>query len=261
MILVTNDDGIFAPGMWILAKALTSVDRVVIVAPDRERSAIGTAMTLRRPLRLRRAHSIVDGVEAYAIDGTPGDSVILALGKLFENQIDMVISGINEGSNTGDDVLISGTVGAALQGYLRSLPAVAISTASTNQSILETTARLGALIARGIKKGDIPSDVFLNINVPDIPLPTISGIAITRQAHKSHTDSAEEGSDGRQRYYWLVRHDVDSEAPEDTDISAVNRRLISITPLHTTLFNRPAPKMDDLFCQDLLAQLKNIPTH
>lgn len=259
MILVTNDDGIFAPGLWTLAKELAEVDKVVIVAPDRERSAIGTALTLRRPLRLRKAHSILNGVEAYAVDGTPGDSVILAADKLFRSQINLVFSGINEGSNLGDDVIISGTVGAALQGYLRNLPSVAISNAATDEVSIKTTARLGALIARRIKLGALPGDIFLNINVPGIPLSKITGISVARPAHKSHLDSAEEGSDGRHNYYWLVRRNVTAEAPEDTDVSAVSRGQISLTHLHTALFDRPAPIIGEFFCQNLLAELKGQP--
>ncbi len=256
MILVTNDDGIFAPGMWTLARELQKVDKVVIVAPDREQSAIGTAMTLRQPLRVRQAHSVVSGVDAYAVDGTPGDSVLLAVGKLFEGQIDLVVSGINEGLNLGDDVLISGTVGAALQGYLRNLPAMAVSVASPDQASLDTTARLGALIARSIKLGELPNDVFLNINVPDKSPSGISGVAVTRPAHRSHLDSVEEGNDGRRNFYWLVRRKVINDAPPGTDVWAIGRGQISITSLHTVLFSRPAPDMGELFCQSLLNQLK-----
>jgi 5'-nucleotidase len=256
MILVTNDDGIFAPGMWALAKELQSVDKVVIVAPDREQSAIGTAMTLRHPLRVRKANGVVSGVDAYAVDGTPGDSVLLAVGKLFEGQIDLVVSGINEGFNLGDDVLISGTVGAALQGYLRNLPAVAISVASSDEASLDTAARLAALIARRIKTGGLPADMFLNVNVPESPLAEIKGVLMTRPAHKSHLDSVEEGSDGRRSFYWLVRRKVIVDAPENTDIWAIGQGLISVTPLHTALFSRPAPEMGELFCRSLLEQLK-----
>jgi len=260
MILVTNDDGIFAPGMWALARALLELDQVVIVAPDRERSAIGTAMTLRRPLRMRQAHSIVDGIRAFAIDGTPGDSVILAISKLFETQIDLVVSGINEGFNTGDDILISGTVGAALQGYLHGQPALAVSTSITDRGNLDIAAHLAKLVAQGIKCGELSGEVFLNINVPEKPLAEIHGVALTRPAHKSHLDVAEEGSDGRQPYYWLRRRCGTTDPPKDTDIKAIDSGLISITPLHTTLFGCPA-RMDDIFCQGLFTKLKALPAH
>ncbi len=259
MILVTNDDGIFAPGMWALARELQEVDKVVVVAPDREQSAIGTAMTLRQPLRVRKAHSVISDVDAYAVDGTPGDSVLLAVGKLFEGQIDLVVAGINEGLNLGDDVLISGTVGAALQGYLRNLPAMALSVAASDETSLETTARLGALLARRIRLGDLPHDAFLNVNVPELPLAGIKGVMMTRPAHKSHLDSVEEGSDGRRNYYWLVRRKVITDAPQGTDIWALGQGYITVTPLHSVLFSRPAPEMGELFCRSLLGELQGSP--
>lgn len=257
MILVTNDDGIFAPGMRVLAKALQAVDKVAIVAPDRERSAIGTAMTLRHPLRIRQAPDIMDGIEAYAVDGTPGDSVIIAISTLFAGQVNIVVSGINEGSNLGDDVLISGTVGAALQGYLHNIPSMAISTVGTDEASLQTASRLGTLIAQRIKLGELPSDILLNVNLPERLLSNISGVAITSPAHKSHVDGAEKGSDGRQPYYWLTRRNSAACAQEDTDIVAVSRGMASVTPLHTALFGRPAPNMDQVFCQNLFAELKS----
>ena len=117
-ILVTNDDGIFARGLWVLAKELSSIAQVIVVAPDREQSAIGTAVTLHQPLRAQKVRPILPEIETYSVEGTPADSVILALGKLVKGKVDLVISGINQGQNLGQDVLISGTVSAALQGYL-----------------------------------------------------------------------------------------------------------------------------------------------
>ena len=120
-ILVTNDDGIFSPGLWALVAELKSIARVVVVAPDMEQSASGTAVSLRQPLRVQKISPVVSGVEAYSVEGTPCDSVILALGKLIKDEVSLVVSGINQGHNLGDDIHISGTVGAALQGYLRGL--------------------------------------------------------------------------------------------------------------------------------------------
>ena len=257
MILVTNDDGIFAPGLWSLAGALTALGKVVIVAPDRERSAIGTALTLRRPLRIRRAHSQLPDIEAYATDGTPGDCVIIATSNLFENQITLVVSGINECLNLGDDVLISGTVGAALQGYLRDLPAIAISAMTTGEISRGTAARYGALIAEHIIRGKLPRPMFLNINLPDGPPSGIKGVAITHPAHKSHLDYAKESSDGRQKYYWLTRRSLGADPPDGTDIWAINHRLVSITPLHSTFFGFPSTGLGESFCDNLLTQIKS----
>ena len=126
-ILVTNDDGIFAHGLWALAGELKAVGQVIVVAPDREQSAIGTAVTLHQLLRLRKVRSLLPEIETYSVDGTPADSVILALSELAKGEVGLVVSGINQGLNLGDDVLISGTVGGALQGYLHGFPAIAIS--------------------------------------------------------------------------------------------------------------------------------------
>ena len=124
-ILVTNDDGILAPGLWALVAELKSIARVVVVAPDREQSASGTAVSLRQPLRVQKISPVVSGVEAYSVECTPCDSVILALGKLIKDDVNLVVSGINQGHTLGDDILISGSVGAALLGYLRGLHALA----------------------------------------------------------------------------------------------------------------------------------------
>ena len=256
MILLTNDDGIFAPGLWALAKELKTIDRIVVVAPDREQSATGTSVTLRQPLRVQKIGSILAGVDTYAIEGTPSDSVILALGKLVKDKADMVISGINRGLNLGDDVLISGTVGAALQGYLRSLPAMAVSVAGADPANLQTAAKLARLLIQRIKTGILPTDIFINVNLPDRPLPQIKGIAITQPAHKTHIDTVEEGSDGRRDYYWLVRSKLNNHAENGTDILALEQSYISITPLHTTFFRRPAPDMATGFCSELLCELQ-----
>ena len=256
VILVTNDDGIFAPGLRVLAKELKSVARVVVVAPDREQSATGTAITLRQPLRVQRLPPIVPDVDTYSVEGTPSDSVILALGKLTENRVDIVISGINRGPNLGDDVLLSGTVGAALQGYLRSLPALAISIASADSHYLDNAAKLAALLARKILAGTLPVDIFLNINLPDLPLAEIKGLKITKPAHKTHIDTVKEGHDGRREYYWLVRQKLGTNSGKDTDIGALEQGNISITALHTTLFQKPPLGITNSLCSNLFRELK-----
>jgi len=257
MILLSNDDGILASGLWTLADELKKIDRVVVAAPDREQSATGTGITLRQPLRVQKIASPASNVDAYMIEGTPGDSIILALGKLLQDKIDIVVSGINSGPNLGDDVLISGTVGAALQGYLRNLPAIAISVASINPDNLAPAARLTSLIVERIKAGILPGDVFLNINVPDKPLTQIKGITITQPAHRTHIDTVEKGNDGKRDYYWLVRRKLDTHVPRGSDIWALEQGYISITPLQNTLFRRPAPHMSKEFCSMLLCELQD----
>jgi len=255
-ILLTNDDGIFAPGLWRLARELKQLARVVVVAPDREQSGLGTAVTLHQPLRVQKVRPLVPEVEAYSVEGTPADSVILALGKLLKSQIDLVVSGINSGPNLGDDVLISGTVGAALQGYLRGFPALAISIASVDNLYLDNAARLAALLVRKLANSSLPSDIFLNVNLPGLPLEKIKGIKITKLASKSHIDTVEEGHNGRKAYYWLVRQQINKDADKKTDIWAIEKGNISITPLHTDLLNKPSPLIPDSLCSDLLKELR-----
>ncbi len=255
-ILVTNDDGIFAPGLWALVKELKDIARVVVVAPDREQSACGTAVSLHQPLRVHRVSPMVADVAAYSVEGTPCDSVILALGKLIDNSVDLVVSGINKGANLGDDIFISGTVAAALQGYLRNLPAVAISIAATNNPDWQTAARLVRLLADKLQAKNLPDDIFLNINLPDLSLAEIKGVKITQPAHKTHIDSVEERHDGRSEYYWLVRHQLGNNSSESTDIRALERGNISITALHDTLFRKPVSGISDSLCAALFRELR-----
>lgn len=255
MILLSNDDGIFAPGLHAMAEALAGVQTVVASAPDREQSATGTSITLRTPLRVRATDPIVAGVDTFAVEGSPGDSVILGLEKLAP-QAEMVFSGINSGQNLGDDVLISGTVGAALQGYLRNLPSVAISAEAMQLTNLPVAGKLAALLAKHIADGRLPQNLFLNVNLPPEPLGQIQGILATNLAHRTHIDSTLDGTDGRREYYWIVRRRIAYDYDVDTDIWAVEHGYISITPLHTELFNSPIRGIDDALCRELWDDLK-----
>ena len=256
-ILVTNDDGIRSDGLWGLVAELKKVGPVVVVAPAREQSAVGTAVTLRQPLRVNSETPLIPGVEAYSVGGTPADSVILALGRLAADRIDLVVSGINSGLNLGDDVFISGTVGAALQGYLHGLPALAISTEAVNNSHLEGTAKVAALLAKMIDTGTLPRDIFLNVNLPDLPLEEITETRITRLANQSHGNSvAVRQEDGDQPYYRLLRQRLSSDTDTNTDIAAIERGYISITPLHTHWFGQPSASITDGLFSGLLRELR-----
>jgi 5'-nucleotidase len=254
-ILATNDDGISAPGLLALATGLTGIAQVVVVAPDREASASGTAVTLAQPLRVRKERFLVAGVDTYSVEGTPSDAVILALEKLTSG-VDLVISGINQGLNLGDDTLISGTVGAALQGYLRSLPAIAISSATAQKPHLDSAARLAMLLAQGVSSGALPADIFLSVNLPDLPLAKIKGLKLVRPAHKTHIDTVAEGHDGRRRYYWLKRRKLERDADTDTDIQAIEQGYISITTLNAILFQKPQFSAGDSPWAGLFRELK-----
>jgi len=257
-ILVTNDDGIFADGLWTLVKELRNIAQIVVVAPDREQSAIGTAVSLHQPVRARRMMPMVAEVETYAVEGTPADSVILALGKLAKDRIDLVISGINRGANLGDDVLISGTVGAALQGCLHGLPAIAISVALGDNLYFGDAAKFAALLARKIDSGALPANTCLNVNLPDLPLEKINGVKLTYPASKSHTDIVEERYDGRRQYYWFVRQRVNKPLDEKTDTWAIEQGNISITPLFTSQLGKPSPPIPDSLCSDLFYELQQV---
>jgi 5'-nucleotidase len=234
-ILVTNDDGIAARGLWALVRELRRIAEVVVVAPDRDQSGIGTAVTLHHPVRVSPMPPEVTRVEAYSVEGTPADTVILALKTLLKNSVDMVFSGINEGSNLGNDVLISGTVSAALQGYFYGLPSVAISVGSIKKVRFDVAAKFGALIAQQVAASNMPHKFLLNINLPNLPLDKIAGIEITRLGERSYMDNIKAGHDGKRKYYWIVRGKPDWKEVEGTDISALGKNRISITPLHSDL--------------------------
>ena len=255
-ILVTNDDGVFTDGLQALVKELKKIAHVVVVAPDREQSAIGTAVTLHQPLRVHRVRPVVPEVDTYSVEGTPSDCVILALSTLIEDKIGMVVSGINQGANLGDDVFISGTVAAALQGYFRGLHALAISVEAVGSRYLDTAAGLATLLVKWLNSGAMTDNVFLNVNLPDLPLAEIRGVKFTRLASQTHIDTAREGNDGKRKYYWLVRHRADKSTESQTDMWAIGQGYVSITPLHAHLFNRPAPAIPGNLSSDLLQGLR-----
>ncbi|MDN4185669.1 MAG: 5'/3'-nucleotidase SurE [Dehalococcoides mccartyi] len=257
-ILVSNDDGIYSSGLWALVKRLKEVGEVVVVAPDREQSATGTQVTLRQPLRVQKTHPLIPGIEAYSVEGSPCDCVIMGLAKLITEPVDLVVSGINHGLNLGDDVLISGTVGAALQGYLRNIPSIAISIPVTAEEPenLDSAACITAEIARRIQSGHISKNSFLNINTPDLPLCRINELRVTPLAHKTHIETVEEGHDGRKRYFWLRRRQLSPADNNETDIWAVENGLISISALHERLFQQPPFMLEDTETAGILASAR-----
>jgi 5'-nucleotidase len=236
---VTNDDGINSEGLWTLVRELRKIAVVTVVTPDSERSAVGTAMSLFEVLEVEEVEPRIEGVAAYTVNGTPADCVVLALGKLAREKIDLVVSGINLGSNMGEDVYISGTVGAALQGYFRGSSAIAVSAPRDSVHGLETAARAAALLAARINEAFATSRIFINLNVPDLPPAEITGARITRLARTSHINTVAEDDHNRQNHYRLVRQRIDEAAEKGTDMHALNNGIISITPLFTSIFERP----------------------
>jgi len=253
--LGTNDDGIAADGLWLLVRELTGIAEVVVVAPDREQSAGGTAVTLWQPLRIRKARPVVPGVETFAVEGTPSDSVLLALGSLIKDRIDLVVSGINSGLNLGDDIYISGTVSAAFQGYLQGYSALAVSAKSKSEASHQIAAKLAATLAKRLNASPSSPKLFLNLNVPDVSLDRIGRIKVTRLANESHINTVTEGNDGKRNYYWLVRQRLNGNRDRKTDVWAIDYGHISITPLFTSLPARTLPGMLHNLCSGLLEEL------
>ncbi len=230
-ILVTNDDGINAPGLWALANELQKTHRVVVVAPDREQSGIGTAVSLHRPIRVQPMHPPITGIETYAIEGTPTDSVILTVKWLAKDRVDMVVSGINQGANLGNDVFISGTVGAALQGYFYGIPSIALSVAAFKDLHFDSATRLAQILAQKVQDNILPKKLILSINLPNLPLDKIEGLEITRLGDQAYNDIVEQGHDGKREFYWIKRTKPQWNKDQGIDTWALEQNRISITPL------------------------------
>lgn len=235
LILVTNDDGIHSPGLQVLAEALRVLGRVVVVAPDRERSAISHALTLHSPLR-----AIEHGTDAWAIDGTPTDCVNLGIHGLLRETPDLVVSGINQGSNLGDDLTYSGTVAAAMEATLMGVPAMAVSLAADRFTAADFHwgAWWAARLAVTVRERGLPADTFLNIN---IPAGRPHGMRLTRQGKRRYADAVVRNTDPRGRtYYWIGAGELSFHDLEGTDVHAVERGWVSVTPLHLDLTNYAA---------------------
>ncbi len=247
-ILVTNDDGINSPGLWSVAKALQELGEVTVVAPDRDQSGIGAAMTL---LSVVRAHEIappVEGIKTFSVEGTPGDCVILGAEKLANGPLDLVVSGINRGSNMGLDILLSGTVGGAFQGYFRNIPSIAVSVASLDNVQYEAAAQTTKALAQAISKNSLPRPLLLNVNLPNAALDKIERVEITRLGSRAFLASVNQGYDGRRAHYWLNHNRPTNHTIEEgTDAWAVQNNCISITPLDTIFSNHePSPAFNVL---------------
>lgn len=245
-ILVTNDDGIDAPGLWALAEGLKDLAQVLVVAPDREQSGVGTSVTLHQPVRVRPVKPAVRGVEAYSVEGTPADSVIIGARMLWEDRVDLVISGINEGPNLGRDVLISGTVGAAFQAQSCGLPAIALSVFGIGNTHFEVASQIGAILAQQVASGNLPGTLLLNVNLPNVPLGQIAGIDITELGRSGYTEgfkvSRVKGSyDTRRDYCWVVPGVTKLNEEPGTDIWAIMHKRISVTPIHKNLTSHEMP--------------------
>jgi 5'-nucleotidase len=228
-ILVTNDDGVRSPGIHALADALRRLGEVIVVAPHVEASAIGHALTLRRPLRME-----VAGDNVYEVDGTPTDCVNIGITQIFKGRPDLVVSGINKGYNLGDDVTYSGTVAGAMEGALLGIPSIAVSLERTRQDYdFAPAAGAAASIAELVLANGLPARIFLNINVPR---GTPKGFRTTFQAKRNHVTVVDPRLDPRGNpYYWIEEGDNEWEADGRSDYRAVKDGYISVTPLQPDL--------------------------
>lgn len=233
-IMVTNDDGINAIGIRALAEAMQEIGEVVVVAPDRERSAVGHSLTLHSPLRV---FELREGW--FAVDGTPTDCVNMGIHSLLPFKPDLVVSGVNHGGNLGDDVTYSGTVAAAMEATLMGIPALAVSLATFGQSDnFKAAAQVAVRVARELMKNGLPEDTFLNLNVPNLPLESIKPPLITRQGKRSFVGKIIDKTDPRGRkYFWIGSEEPSFVDEEGTDFNAIGMGHASITPLHLDLTN------------------------
>ena len=239
LILLTNDDGIQAPGLKILAECLEGLGEVHIVAPEKEQSAVGHSVTLRHPLRINEV-----GPRMIAVEGTPTDCVILAYYRLLPEKPAIVFSGINFGFNLGDDITYSGTVSAALEAILLDVPAVAVSIGRKGKKIhYNVAARFATKVGRRVLRQGLPKDTLLNVNVPNLPSNRIKGVMITRQGRRSYDDVIVDKIDPRGRpYYWIGEGEPRWDKASGADIEAIRADNISITPVHLDLTNHRAIK-------------------
>lgn len=230
-ILVSNDDGVHSDGIKMLASALAPIGTVYVVAPDRERSASSHSLTLHRPLRVSQL-----GPRVYAIDGTPTDCISLAVHKLLPRKPDLIVSGINRGCNLGEDVTYSGTVSAAMEGTLLSIPSMAISLAAKKKFNFTAASAIALQLAKKILKEGLPKDTLLNVNVPSAR--RLKGYRITTQGKRYFGDVVVEKLDPRGNKYYWIGGEVDRwEGGPDCDFYAIEKSYISITPLHLDLTN------------------------
>jgi len=236
LILLTNDDGITAPGIQELRLAFEPMTQVYLVAPDRERSATGHGITMHKPLRVEKKH-FGNKTVGYAVSGTPADCVKLALEKLLPERPDLVISGINKGSNLGTDVLYSGTVSAALEAIINGIPSIAISLDFDVLGNFKTAADFATKLAALMLEQPIPENTLLNVNVPDLEKDEIKGVKVTKLGLRRYINSVEERTDPRGREYYWLGGDIKDIPEDDSDLYAVSQQYISITPLHYDLTN------------------------
>lgn len=237
-ILVSNDDGQRAKGIQVLTERLRELGQLTIAAPDRNRSGASNSLTLDMPIRFKE---VSEGV--FAVAGTPTDCVHIALTTMMDDRPEMVVSGINQGPNLGDDVIYSGTVAAALEGRILGLPAIAISLVCDehNQKHFDTAAEVACRLAKRLQKEPLPADTILNVNVPDLPWEEIKGLQVTRLGHRHRDNPCIPAKDPQGRpMFWILPATGAKDGGPGTDFHAIQNGYVSITPMHVDLTRRQA---------------------
>lgn len=230
-ILVSNDDGVFAPGLKTLAEALQSVANVTVVAPDRNKSGASNSLTLDNPVRIAVTES-----GYYAVTGTPTDCVHMAVHEILSEKPDLVVSGINAGPNLGDDVLYSGTVAAAMEGLLHGIPAIAVSLDSHDHEHYGTAAQVVLKLVEQMRGAGLPKDKLLNVNVPNLAYEALKGFEVTRQGFRHRAEDVVRAFDPKGLpVYWIGRPGGSADAGPGTDFHAIANGRVSVTPLQIDL--------------------------
>jgi 5'-nucleotidase len=228
---LSNDDGYFAPGLAALAEGLAPLGEITVVAPERDRSGASNSLTLDRPLVLSRAHN-----GFFYVNGTPTDCVHMAVTGLLDFEPDIIVSGINSGSNMGDDTLYSGTVAAATEGYLLGIPAIAVSLTGHAFEHYATAARVAHELVSRIARAPFGAPVLLNVNVPDVPYESVTGFEVTRLGRRHKAQPVVPGKNPRgETVYWVGPAGGAREAGPGTDFNALERNAVSVTPLQVDL--------------------------
>ncbi|MEK6707795.1 MAG: 5'/3'-nucleotidase SurE [Pseudomonadota bacterium] len=230
-ILLSNDDGYFAPGLACLAEALSAIADIIVVAPERDRSGASNSLTLDRPLNLHKAHN-----GFYYVNGTPTDCVHLAVTGMLDTLPDMVVSGINAGANMGDDTIYSGTVAAATEGFLLGIPSLAVSLTSVSGENFSTAARVAVDTVQRFKDNKFNEPILLNINVPDVAYEQLQGIEVTRLGRRHKAEAVVKSQSPRgETVYWVGAAGPAQDAGEGTDFFAIQHNRVSLTPLQIDL--------------------------
>jgi len=230
-ILLSNDDGYFAPGLACLAETLSEIAEIIVVAPERDRSGSSNSLTLDRPLSLHKAHN-----GFYYVNGTPTDCVHLAVTGMLDVLPDMVVSGVNNGANMGDDTVYSGTVAAATEGYLLGVPSLAISLEGASKGNFLTAARVAADMVKRLHNNNLSHPMLLNINVPDVVYQQLQGTEVTRLGRRHKAEPVIKSVSPRgETVFWVGAAGAAQDAGEGTDFYAVQQNRVSVTPLQIDL--------------------------